>query len=89
MAKQVKEADLDLAQSPLLGFGLVGWLVAYLLACLLVWLFGCLVGLFFVRLNDVTCVKHELKCLYGGSFVPALHEGRNITVNSLSLGVTL
>jgi len=32
MAKQVKEADLGLEQSPLLGFGLVGWLF--------VWLFG-------------------------------------------------
>jgi hypothetical protein len=35
MAKQVKEADLDLAQFPPLGFGLVGWLLC---GCLVVWL---------------------------------------------------
>jgi hypothetical protein len=81
MAKQVNEADLDLAQSPSISSGLDG--------CLLVWLFGYLVGLFFVRLNDVTRVNHELQCLYGGRFVPALHEGRNIMVNPLSHGVTL
>jgi hypothetical protein len=38
----------------------VGWLVGRL--------YGCLVGLFFVRLYVFTHVKHGLKCLWGEFF---------------------